>query len=567
MAIRQPLLLLAAASCCNLLFSPALYADHAECKPGTGQTTPPKNVNIKSIDIENFTIFEIDDQSIWLHRLANDLHINTKPHIIESRLSFEEGDDITLEDVQESERLLRKLSYIRDAKVELSTDCNHHPDGVVKVKTWDHWTLYPRVNFSRSGGENKYSYGIQDDNLLGLGIQSNFKYFSDGDRAGYGIKLSAPITSLRHSTLSMAAFNNDDGYRYAASLRKPFYTLNSTKSYYFNSEHHEQDLHIDQNGNDDDENVFKAQQTFFEAGYGWSEGKVNNWVSRITLGFTSNEESFAPTDDVDSVTLATPNDREFVYPWAQFQVIENDYEVIPDVHFIQEKEDHHLGWQHIIRLGIETDDSDNQDDLAGHLRTHSTKGLLSGKHLVFGSVSTALDFGVANSDYYKVATGLEYFYNWNPSNKLYLKTELTLSDNNYLDRPITLGGEISDDDNDFEITTIAQPTVRGYPAQYQQGSNRWQTSLEARHYPGIELYRLVRIAWVAFFDAGRAWGGDNITTANEESSALASFGFGVRMASIRSSGRNVIHFDVAKTLTSGANVDSWGIRVHAKQRF
>jgi hypothetical protein len=39
------------------------------------------------------------------------------------------------------------------------------------------------------------------------------------------------------------------------------------------------------------------------------------------------------------------------------------------------------------------------------------------------------------------------------------------------------------------------------------------------------------------------------------------------MASIRSSGRNVIHFDVAKTLTSGANVDSWGIRVHAKQRF
>ncbi|MCR8922531.1 hypothetical protein NO559_07085 [Dasania sp. GY-MA-18] len=554
--------------CLLVLATTSAKADHMVCEPqaaGSGQTTPLEQVAVKHITINNRPIFEEDDKAIWLHYLANNLHIKTQPHIIENHLSFEKGDTISLDDVEESERLLRQLDYLRDANVRFEKDCNHQPNGNINVTTWDHWTLYPKINFSRSGGENKYSYGLKDDNLLGLGIQGNFRYFADKDRTGYGIKVDAPITYIKHSELSLAAFDNDDGYRYGIAWRKPFYTLNTTDSYYFDNDHSKQDLHIDQNG--DDENVFIAKRKFFETGYGWSQGKVDGWTRRWTLGLTASDESFAPIMDSNDVSLAVPNDRHYIYPWLQYQVIEDDFEVISDVHFIHEKEDHHLGWRRFIRLGFEADNDDSDKDYAGHLRASISKGMLVGKHLWFGSASGTVDFGVAEDDYYKASAGFEYFYNWTPANKLYVKTEITLSGNNYIDQPITLGGNREDDDNSFGFSPAAQPTVRGYPSQYQHGNNRWQTTVEARHYPSIELYRLVRVAWVGFIDAGRASGTENIVSNNEQSGTLASIGFGLRLASIRSSGQNVIHIDIAKPLTTGDNVDSWSISAHAEKKF
>ncbi len=559
---------------CALALSPlSANADHPDCEPqplntatgsDMGQTTAPDSVNIKQITIQNQPIFEEDDQAIWLHYLANNLHIKTKPHIIKNHLSFDEGDTVTLSDIEESERLLRQLDYLRDANVRFERDCNHQPNGNVDVTTWDHWTLYPKINFSRSGGENKYSYGLKDDNLLGLGIQGNFRYFSDKDRTGYGIKLDAPITSIQHSTLSLAAFDNDDGHRYGIGWGKPFYTLNTTDSYYFTSDHSKQDSHIDQNG--DEENVFIATKKLFETGYGWSQGKVDGWTHRWTLGISANEETFGSVMDGDEVSLAVPNNRRFIYPWLQIQSIEDDYEVISDVHFINAKEDHHLGWKHSLRIGLEADNGRSDKDYAGHLRASTSKGILSGKHLWFGSLSATTDFGVATDDYYKTSAGFEYFYNWSPANKLYLKTEITISGNNYIDQPVTLGGS-KGDDSELDYIPAAEPSVRGYPSQYQHGNNRWQTTVEARHYPNIELYRLVRVAWVGFIDAGRASGTENIISNNEQKGTLASIGFGIRLASIRSSGQNVIHIDIAKTLTSGEHVDSWSISAHAEKTF
>ena len=566
MAFRPTHLL--TAFCCSLLQSNLAIADHRECEPeplGAGQTPAPSQVVVSEIIVESNPIFEDDDQAIWLHHLANKLHVKTKPHVTLSRLSFETGDTITLEDLEESERLLRRQRYFRAAEVNFETDCNHQPNGKVSVKTWDHWTLYPRISFSRSGGENKYSYGLKDDNLLGLGIRGNFKYFSDEDRTGYGMKLEAPITHFKHTNASISAFDNDDGYQYGLGIGKPFYTLNTKQSQFADIDHGKFDKHINQNG--DDLNVFETKKKFFETGYGWSRGKQSRWINRWAIGITADEKSFNTAQDSDETTIAVPDDRRFIYPWLQFQTIEDDFETIPDVHFIHRKEDHHLGWHHRVRLGLEADNTEEQDDVAGHLETMSSKGFLSDKHLLFASVSTNVDFGVADKDFYKASTGLEYFYNWKPNTKLFIKTELTVSENNYLDQPLTIGGDLDADDSQLDFISTAQPIVRGYPSQYQHGNKRWQMSVEARHYPGIELYRLIRVAWVGFLDAGRAWGDRGLLAENEQEDTISSIGIGLRLASLRSSGNNIIHIDLARTLTSGEEVKTWEIRAQARHKF
>ena len=87
---------------------------------------------------------------IALFRLANTLHIKTRPRVIRRQLLFKSGDRYVRRVVDETERILRTNSYFYDAWIQ---PVRYH-DGKVdlKVTTKDVWTLNPGFNYSRSGG-------------------------------------------------------------------------------------------------------------------------------------------------------------------------------------------------------------------------------------------------------------------------------------------------------------------------------------------------------------------------------------------------------------------------------
>ena len=111
-------------------------------------------------------IFDMDNplEDKWLYRLANKLHIVTKPHVVESQLLFEEGDKYSLRLSDESERILRRNRYLNDADIRPIA----YEDGVVdlEVITEDVWTLTPEFSLGRSGGENSFGIGLLEQNLL-----------------------------------------------------------------------------------------------------------------------------------------------------------------------------------------------------------------------------------------------------------------------------------------------------------------------------------------------------------------------------------------------------------------
>ena len=111
---------------------------------------PPGTV-IGSITFRRYNVFNLNDpkESNWLYSLANHLHIVTRESVIREQLLFAEGDYYIRARLEESERLLRDLNFLYDAKVRTWRVCGEVAD--VEVITRDTWTLSPTIDFSRSG--------------------------------------------------------------------------------------------------------------------------------------------------------------------------------------------------------------------------------------------------------------------------------------------------------------------------------------------------------------------------------------------------------------------------------
>lgn len=87
--------------------------------PIVQQEQTPKKIG-KIIVVNNPIFDESDPNAFFIHRWANQLHINTKDYVVRDKLTFSENDTVDLKDLNESQRLLRAEPYIRDAKIYIA---------------------------------------------------------------------------------------------------------------------------------------------------------------------------------------------------------------------------------------------------------------------------------------------------------------------------------------------------------------------------------------------------------------------------------------------------------------
>lgn len=515
-------------------------------KTDAQQKKPTKNIVIKSNDIFDLS----DPETFFIHRWANYLHINTRDNVIRNKLSFKEGQSVSQKDLDEMQRILRAEPYIRDAKItysEPAPDADLADEGQnVLVETWDNWSLLPTFNASRSGGESKFSVGIKEDNLFGYGVRTRFKYQSNADRTGYKFAIEAPVNFIKHATIAADFYDNSDGHAQHLYFEKPFYTLDGNHMY---SAEYLNDLRIDtlkQNGQDTNE--FEHAVSYNNARLGWLIDKDEQQLSRIITGITQDRHEFSHVDNYPTSEL--PQDRDFLYPWLAYQYIEDDFKVLQNIHLINYNEDFNLGWQHFIKLGIETRDLNDDSPIGYHFNWQSSRGYQADEQLLLLAMNGEGVFATSQKDFYQLNVSAEYFYQLAPKWTAYSKLRLSTSKNNYLDRPFALGDETG---------------IRGYPNDYQYGDNQWALTAELRNYPNIDLYQLAELGWAVFTDIGQAFGGNDNN--NAISSPIGSFGIGARIYSSKSSYGNVAHIDLSVPFTSGPEVNSWEWRFQVKNHF
>ena len=509
------------------------FAENKSCKPNETNAFVVKDLKV----VSNPIFDESAEDTFFLHNWANTLHVITKPVVIKERLTFDEGEEVSPDDIVEAEAILRSLRYLANAEITPDYDCQNKTVSM-QVETFDNWSLIPTFSFSRSGGENRSLIGVREDNLLGLGIRTNLRYREDEQRSGYQMSFSSIFPWIRHTNIALALEDNDDGEVVSFALDKPFYFLDTNTRFRVAANFTEETEDIFQNGNT--RNSLLIDRETATLAYGWKLSSDNESTKRLTIGLTHQEAKFGFALDSPSIDpVLLPENRDFEIAWLNWEYFERNIVVMEDVYLINQPEDINLGWQLNARLGLEIDAQDSGPGL--HSRIRVNKGLSLGNTLLMFETQYQ---GITNADvadFNRLDTRVEYFYRSSPLIGFYARYNSTLSGSQFLDQPIFI-----DDENG----------VRGFPTQYQQGDHRYSATAEIRWYTDWSVYQLFEVGFATFYDIGRAHGGP-LAALNEDQDRLASVGLGARIYSNKASDSGVLHINFAKPIGDGDNIDSW----------
>src|SRR5437899_13049643 len=176
----------------------------------TAQTASPSQ-RIDTILIENRNIFDREDAAPdWVARLANRLHMRTRPGVIRRRLLLNRGDPFDLARMEESERALRTLGVFRSVRVDT---VRSDTDGKLAIRavTADGWSTQPQARFTRVGGDKTWDVGFIARHPLGTATELAIKYERNPDRRRLDFEFVNPSFFGRRTLLPVRYGDLSDG--------------------------------------------------------------------------------------------------------------------------------------------------------------------------------------------------------------------------------------------------------------------------------------------------------------------------------------------------------------------
>ena len=498
------------------------------------------------LDIRN--IFDQTDprETNGLFRLANRLHIRTKRASIQAQLLFASGDIYRARKLAETERALRLLSYIYDARIVPV----HYADGKVDIKviTKDVWTLSPGLSFGRAGGSNSTNFNLQDTNFLGWGKALQVSHGSTVDRTSNTVAWADPNVFGSKWTSAAAYVGSSDGTERVAQIAHPFYSLDTAWSTQITAVKYDRTISRYNLGEKVDQ--FNDNESSYELSGGLSNGLVDGWTKRLTFGVRYDRNLFLPTPGTGIPARQLPPDRTLSYPFVGFDILEDKYQKIGDENQIGRTEDLYFGTEVSGEMGW-VNSAFGADRNAVLLRAHLLRGMeLTELQQIFitSNFTSRIEDGQARN--LIADAGAKYYWRWRTDWLLYAELSGTVTDSLDPDLQVLLGGDNG---------------LRGYPLRYESGTSRALLTVEQRFYTDWYPFRLVRVGGAIFADMGRTWGSGVI--GNSDPGLLRDVGFGLRIGNTRSGLGNVLHIDFAFPLNHIAGIKPFQFLVQTMQSF
>ncbi len=502
---------------------------------------------IGDIRIETQDIFDLDDpkENNGLFRLANKLHINTRPSVIRRLLLFKSGEPVSVRLIEESERLMHANRHIYDVSIVPVA----YQDGIadIEVKTRDTWTLDPGISFSRAGGSNSSGLSLKEYNLLGTGTALGVSRKSNVDRTGTEFSVSHLHAFDGWTSINYSYADLDDGKRQSVGLARPFYALDTQSAAGASASQNDRIDSIYTNGAISGQ--YRHQQDTAEVFGGWSAGLVDGWVRRYSIGLSYQEDAYE-SEPSRIPPAQLPPDQTLIGPFIRFELVEDAFEKKRNRNQIGRSEYFQLGLTSGVQLTRAATGLGSSRDLWLYAANVSDGFELPSDQtlLVSGSLSGQVDGDraerqvlSASSSYYRRQGRRGLFFATATGSRMW---------NPYPGDQLLLGGDNG---------------LRGYPLRYQSGDRLALISFEERIYTDWYPFRLFRVGGAVFYDGGRAWGGPYENTINP--GWLNDIGFGIRFFSVRSAFGNVLHVDFAFPLDADPGIRSFQFLVKTKARF
>ena len=484
-----------------------------------------------------------ENKSIF--RLANRWHIVTRDSVIEQQLLFRSGDPFSQRILEESERLLRVNNYLYDAKITPI----RYEEGVVDIRVWtrDLWTLMPGLSVSRSGGENRTRVELSEQNLLGLGVKVRVSHTENVDRDSTSFEYFDKNLGNSWTSAFFKYSDSSDGGTTQFNLKRPFYALDtrwSAGARYFDDEREQSFYDL---GNEVAE--YKSESEIHSAFWGWSTGLIDGWARRWTTGIVYDDRDFSAVPDGELPSLV-PEDRKLIYPFLGFELLQDNFQTASNRDQFERTEDFFLGTRLVARLGFATESfGSDRDAIIYSLSASNGYGSIQRKALFLSAwASGRVEHGESTNTQVGVNTR---YYNQITEKRLFFMTlEGSWGNNLDLDNLVDLGGDTG---------------LRGYPLRYQTGDSKFLATAEQRYFTDWYPFRLFRVGGAIFADIGRTWGDNPV--GGPSLGWLKNVGIGLRLGPTRSSGRDVVHIDIAFPLDGDPSIDSVQFLIDSKKSF
>ncbi len=490
---------------------------------------------IGNIDLDIRNIFDESDarEANGLYWLANHLHIRTKHATIKAQLLFASGDKYLARKLAETERALRLLTYIYDARVVPV----RYADGKVDIKviTKDVWTLSPGISFGRAGGSNSTNFNLQDSNFLGWGKGLEISHGSTVDRTSTSVDWTDPNVLGSRWTSDLTYADSSDGMQRSLKVARPFYSLDAPWSAKITAVKFDRTISRYNLGDIVDQ--FNDNESSYELSGGISSGLTDGWTKRLTFGMRYDRNIFLPTPVTSMPARQLPPDRTLSYPFVGFDVLQDKYQKVGDENQIGRTEDLYFGTEVKGEVGL-SNSAFGADRNAIMLAAKALRGIeITGLQQLFltSAFSSRIEDGRARN--LRADAGAKYYWRWRTDWLLYAALSGTVTDSLDPDMQLLLGG-----DNGLALFTVEQ-----------------------RFYTDWYPFRLVRVGGAIFADVGRTWGSGVIGNSNP--GLLRDVGFGLRLGNTRSGLGNVLHIDFAFPLNNLVGIQRFQVLVQTMQSF
>ena len=323
--------------------------------------------------------------------------------------------------------------------------------------------------------------------LFGLGKEVKFSHRSSIDRDENFFSYIDPNLAGSRARLGAVYADATDGYRHELAVERPFYAVDTRWSV-GGSLHDEERIDKMYDLGEVVDRFHHALRASTVQG-GWSRGSIEGRAQRWLLGVTTEEDSFEPTLATPDApqTMLLPADRKLVYPWLGWQRIEDDYREMSERR-------HGQDGRHLARLESLFQRRFRQEELrvdrdAMLFKASAQSGwdLGAGRMLLLdtGGSTRNEDDGLHNSQMY---AGARYYQRNLEKNLFSVSLSALVGSNLDSEEQVLLGGDTG---------------LRGYPVRYQAGEQRVLLTVEERFFTDFYPWRLVRVGYAVFADAGR----------------------------------------------------------------
>lgn len=483
-------------------------------------------IRIGRITIRSLNVFSPEEASRgWLYRAADALHIETRESVIRKFLLFREGDPYDATRLEETERNLRALPFLKSASV--FPGLRH--DGVIdiEVTTQDAWTTQPGLSYGKKGGVTTYSFSFEEKDLLGTGRSAKVSYERDIDRINRMVEYKDPYLFGPYWSGDFAYFSNSDGTEQDIRIARPFFSFVSPWAASAELSHLTQNERIFENGRES--SLFRQDHREVHLEYGKALFRSDARARRLTAGFEGFKDEFEHVRDRPEDLL--PDNRNFRYLLLRYEDVSNDFIKLNYINRDSRFEDFNLGTSLLVEVGV-SPSAFGPDRTTERIRLGASRGwrLSQSSFLqAFGSYETRLDGGPEN----EILSGsVSYVLKFNTRTLQTLVSRLLFDAGWNLDRDVQF---FADGDNG----------LRGYRLHSFAGNKRIVWNVEHRVFSGKEILQLASFGAAVFFDTGAATPPGRPLKLSEFKSDV---GVGLRMAISRAATNSIVRVDVAYPL-------------------